>query len=145
MPLVFVGSPITGAEDYLEQCKKEAPPNTLFIDYIKPDDGLLASAFAAADTLVVPSFYEYPCMVAMEALLAGTKVAITTGGTTRETFKHYANYFNPDSTSDMRDSITRTYENDLPEGAEEYARQTFLWDNVGNLLEEAYRDAGFIE
>jgi hypothetical protein len=84
-------------------------------------------------------------MVAMEALLAGTKVAITNGGTTQETFKHYASYFNPHSVSDMRASTIRTYENDIPEGAEDYARQTFLWDNVGRLLEEAYRNAGFIE
>lgn len=145
VPVVFVGSPITGAEDYLEQCKKEASLNTLFIDYLNPEDNLLASAFAAANTLVVPSFYEYPCMVAMEALLAGTKVAITNGGTTQETFKHYASYFNPHSVSDMRASTIRTYENDIPEGAEDYARQTFLWDSVGRLLEEAYRNAGFIE
>ena len=145
LPLVFVGNPIWGAEDYLKQCKKEATTNTLFINYLRPEDGLLASAFAAANTLVVPSFYEYPCMVAMEALLAGTKVAITTGGTTRETFKQYVNYFNPYSESDMRATIIHTYENNLPEDAEEYARKTFLYENVGRLLEESYRKAKFIE
>jgi len=144
IPLVFVGSPITGAEDYLTQCKKEASSNTLFIDYLNPKDNLLASAFAAANTLVVPSFYEYPCMVAMEALLAGTKVAITNGGTTEESFKHYANYFNPHVESDMRDTVIQTYKNDLPEGTIEYARNTFLWDNVGRQLETAYKNAGFI-
>ena len=144
LPLVFVGRPITGAEDYLEQCKKEAAPNTLFIDYLNPKDNLLASAFAAANTLVVPSFYEYPCMVAMEALLAGTKVAITNGGTTQETFKHYANYFDPHSESDMRNTILKTYKNALPEGAIEYARNTFLWHNVGRQLVNAYKTAGFM-
>ncbi|MCZ6636328.1 MAG: glycosyltransferase family 4 protein [bacterium] len=145
LPVVFVGSPITGAEAYLEQCRKEASPKTLFIDYLKPEEGLLASAFAAANTLVVPSFYEYPCMVAMEALLAGTKVAITTGGTTQETFKNYVTYLNPYSIKDMKEAIVHAYETDLPEGAEQYARDTFLWDNVGRRLEEAYRGAGFIE
>ncbi|MDA0709313.1 MAG: glycosyltransferase [bacterium] len=144
LPLVFVGRPITGAEDYLAQCKKEAPAATLFIDYLNPEDNLLASAFAAANTLVVPSFYEYPCMVAMEALLAGTKVAITKGGTTQETFDQFASYFNPLSESDMRDTIVRTYHSDLPEGAVDYARSTFLWDNVGQKLESAYRKAGFL-
>lgn len=145
VPLVFIGRPITGAEEYLEQCQKEAPANTLFIDYLNPNEGLLASAFAAANTLVVPSFYEYPCMVAMEALLAGTKVAITTGGTTQETFKHYVSYFDPNSASDMRTSVLRTYETDMPEGAVEYARQTFLWNNVGRQLEKAYRAKGWMD
>lgn len=146
VPLVFVGNsiPIVGAEDYFHQCKKEAPPNTLFIDFLGPKDNLFESAFAAANTLVVPSFFEYPCTVAMMALLAGTKVAITSVGTTRETFKHYVNYFNPYSESDMRATIIQTYESDLPDGAKEYARKTFLFDNAGYLLEEAYRKAGFI-
>ncbi len=144
MPLVFVGRPITGAADYLEQCKKEASHRTLFIDYLNPKDGLIASAFAAANTLVVPSFYEYPCMVAMEALLAGTKVAITSGGTTRETFKEYANYFNPHSPQNMREVVLKTHRDDLPTGAVDYARKTFLWDNVGRQLENAYRQAGFM-
>ncbi len=145
VPLVFVGSPSVGSEDYFNQCKKEASPSTLFIDFLKPEDDLLASAFAAANTLVVPSFFEYPCLVAMEALLAGTKVAITTGGTTREIFKQYVNYLDPHSESDMRAAITRTYESDLSDEAKEYARKTFLFDNVGRLLEEAYRKAGFID
>jgi len=144
LPLVLTGRPITGAEDYLEQCKREAAPDTVFIDYLNPEDHLLASAFAAANTLVVPSFYEYPCMVAMEALLAGTKVAITNGGTTQETFKQYANYFNPNSASDMRDSIVHTFHNSLPENSIEYARKTFLWENVGRQLESAYRNAGLM-
>lgn len=143
LPLVFVGRPITGAEDYLAQCKREAPSHTLFIDYLDPKENLLASAFAAANTLVVPSFYEYPCMVAMEALLAGTKVAITSGGTTQETFKHYATYFNPHSASEMREAVLKTYRGALPEGAVAYARQTFLWGSVGRKLEDAYRQAGF--
>ena len=144
VPLVFIGGSDTGAEDYFEQCKQEAPPNTLFIDFLRPEDNLLASAFAAANTLVVPSFFEYPCLVAMEALLAGTKVALTMGETTREIFKQYVNYLDPHSESDMRAAIIRTYESDFPKGAKEYARKTFLFDNVGRLLEEAYRKAGFI-
>lgn len=147
VPLVFVGNsiPIVGGEDYFKQCKKEAPPNTLFIDFLSPEDNRFASAFAAANTLVVPSFFDYPATVAMIALLAGTKVAITSIGTTRETFKQYVNYFNPYSASDMRATIIRTYESDLPDGAKEYACKTFLFDNAGYLLEEPYRKAGFIE
>lgn len=145
VPLVFVGNSIVTAEDYFLQCKKEASPNTLFIDFLRQEDNLFASAFAAANTLVVPSFFEYPSMVSMEALIAGTKVAITSGGTTRETFKQYVNYFDPYSESDMRATIIHTYESDLPDGAKEYACKTFIFDNAGYLLEEAYRKAGFIE
>ena len=145
VPLVFVGNSIVGAEDYFKQCKKEAPPNTLFIDFLRQEDNLFASAFAAANTLVQPSFFEHPGMVPMAALIAGTKVATTSVGTTRETFKQYVNYFDPYSESDMRDTIIHTYESDLPDGAKEYACKTFIFDNAGYLLEEAYRKAGFIE
>ena len=144
IPLVFVGRPITGAEAYLAQCREEASPNTHFIDYLDPSEDLLASAFASANTLVVPSFYEYPCMVAMEALLTGTKVAITEGGTTCETFGEFVTYFDPHSPAQMRAAVLATYEQPLPDGAEAYARRTFLWDRVGKCLDSAYEQAGFV-
>ena len=146
LPLVFVGSATSGEEAYRETCKKEAPEGTLFIDYLKPEDGLLASAFAAANTLVVPSFYEYPCMVAMEAFLSGTKVAITTGGTTQEYFKDYATYLDPYSPTDIRRAVQQAYKAPpLSFEAQQYARDNFLWDSVGRRLENAYQDAGFFD
>ena len=146
IPLVFIGSATSGEESYRENCKNEAPGDTLFIDHLDPDDQLLASAFSAANTLVVPSYFEYPCMVAMEAFLAGTKVAITKDGTTREYFKDFATYFDPHSSSDIRESVQQAYNaSPLSSEAQQYARANFLWDNVGNCLEAAYRNAGFIQ
>lgn len=143
IPLVFIGGPITGGEAYLSTCRKEAPKNTCFIEHLHPDGPLLASAFAAANTLVVPSFYEYPCLVAMEALLAGTKVAMTTGGTTQEYFRDLVTYFDPYSPRNMRLAIEKTFEAYPSPEARTYARENFLFDHVGRQLEIAYGKVGF--
>ena len=143
LTMVFIGGPSTGREAYYEQCRQEAPASARFIDFLDPTGPLLASAFAAANTLVIPSYFEYPCMVAMEALLTGTKLAITTGGTTREYFKDYAVYFDPLSPSDIKKAVLHAVETPIHPEARAYARTHFLWDHVGACLDTAYRAAGF--
>jgi len=141
--IVFIGGASTGREAYYELCRREAPEGTLFLDFLDPNGPLLPSAFAAANTLVVPSLFEYPCMVAMEALLAGTKVAITTGGTTTEYFRDYVTYLDPCSESSIRHAVLESYGKELDPRAQDFARKHFLWDHVGQCLESAYASAGF--
>ncbi len=143
LPMVFIGGPADGQEGYYEQCRREAPEGTLFIGVLDPADPILASALVAANTLVIPSYFEYPCMVAMEALLAATKVAITRRGTTEEYFREYAAYFDPRSPADIRRVVLETFQAEIHPEAQRYARRVFRWDHVGHLLDKAYAAAGF--
>ena len=60
------------------------------------EDPLLASAYAAARVLALPSWFETPGLAALEAALAGTAVVITPFGSTREYFGDRVLYARPD-------------------------------------------------
>jgi len=140
IPMVFVGKPDNGMESYHGLCKKEAPHGTLFIEYLDQNSDMLASCYAACRTFVVPSKFEYPGIAAMEAILAGCKrIAMTEIGSTKEYYRDYASYFNPNSLSDIRKVILGVH-NSEPAGdfAREYFKKNFLWDNYINKISEAY-------
>lgn len=141
IPMVFVGKPDKGMEDYYAVCKKESPEGTLFIDYLEQDSPMLGSCYAAARAFVVPSKFEYPGIAAMEAILAGCKrIAMTEIGSTKEYYKDYASYFNPYSLSDIRRIVLNAY-NSEPAGdpAKEYFKNNFLWENYISDVLGAYR------
>ena len=58
IPLVFVGGADSSSPEYFEQCKKEAGSNCFFPGWIKHSDPLMASAYAAAKVVVLPSHHE---------------------------------------------------------------------------------------
>ncbi len=139
--LVFIGSPEPSTMGYYEQCRKEAPADTLFIDRVEQGSPLLASAFAAARLVVIPSQFETCGIVAMEAGLAGGKVAITKNGGTREYYKDYVSYLDPQSTSTLRKTLLTALGADNPKasGFQAYIQQNYLWERVMDQTLEIYR------
>ena len=144
IPLVFIGSQVFGQEEYYNQCVKASSSNMLFIDHIEQSESnMLPSAFAAASLVAIPSFFEYPSLVTMEAMLARTSVAMSDGGIAKDVFKDFVQYFNPHSPSDMRDTIMNAYAQSHKqshiEDAYHYAYNTFSWASVGPQIEEVYQ------
>ena len=140
IPMVFVGKPDKGMENYYELCKKEAPKGTLFIDYLEQDSDMLGSCYAACRTFVVPSKFEYPGIAAMEAILAGCKrIAMTEIGSTKEYYKDFARYFNPYSLNSIGRVIRDTHGSE-PSGnmAREYFRKNYLWENYAKKILKTY-------
>ena len=139
--LVIIGSPEPSTMGYYEQCRREAPADTLFIDRVEQGSPLLASAFAAARLVVIPSLFETCGIVAMEAGLAGGKVAITQNGGTREYYKDYVSYLDPKSTSSLRKTLGDALEVENPRAAlfQSYIEQNYLWEKVMDQTIEIYR------
>src|SRR5581483_4935704 len=129
--LVFIGSPEPASMDYYQECRKEAPKDTLFIDRVDQGAALLSSAFAAASMVVIPSLFETCGIVAMEAGLAGAPVAITHNGGTREYYKDYVNYLDPTSIATLRKSLIAALEKKKDTAKfRSYIEQNYLWERV---------------
>jgi len=62
---------------YLDQCLSAGNGKAHYIGAFSADDPLLASAYAAADVLVLPSQSEVMPLVVLEALAAGTPAVMT--------------------------------------------------------------------
>ena len=139
--MVFVGKPDWGMENYYALCKKEAPKDTLFIDYLDQESQMLSSCYAAARTFVVPSKFEYPGLAAMEAILAGCRrLAITQIGSTKEYYKDFAKYFDPYCLKNIKEVVLSVHNSEVKTDAtREYFKNNCLWENYIEKLVGVYR------
>ncbi len=128
---------------YANQCMKlvAESSNIKVIPGLTPDSPLLESAYAACDTFVLPSLYETPGLAALEAGLAGAKVAITRYGGTQEYFKDFATYIEPASDDSVRNAIKQALALKKDSRLREHIRDNYLWSRAGEILSEIYNSA----
>ncbi|MCX7785849.1 MAG: glycosyltransferase family 4 protein [candidate division WOR-3 bacterium] len=138
-PLVLIGKVLEN--DYAQKCLAiiKSRPHTILIPGLNHNDPLLASAYSACDTFVLPSYYETPGLSALEAGLAGAKVVITKIGGTEEYFKDYAQYINPFSLDSLRQGLVKALEQKKRPELKEHIRSNYLWKVVAENLVEIYR------
>ncbi|MGQ9678936.1 MAG: glycosyltransferase family 4 protein, partial [bacterium] len=108
IPAVIIGPVLDNA--YARACQSiiSQTPSIKLIPGLPADSPILKSAYAACDTLILPSFYETPGLVALEAGLAGAKICITKYGGTTEYFGEYATYIEPQSEGSIERAIKTT-------------------------------------
>ena len=138
-PAVIIGRIIRN--DYGSACVREASKHKhiLLIDGMENDSDLLASAYAACDTFVLPSLFETPGIAALEAALAGAKVAITRFGGTEEYFGDMAEYVDPRSVDSIMDGIRKVLEKKKDGRLQTHIRNEFLWSRVAEKTARVYR------
>ncbi len=139
-PSVIVGRIIAG--EYGDACVREAKKHKhiLLIDGLKNDSDMLASAYAAADTFVLPSLFETPGIAALEAGLAGAKIVITPHGGTKEYFDDMAEYVDPHSVESIRDGIIKALQGRKNERLCEHIRREFLWQRISEKTANVYKE-----
>jgi glycosyltransferase involved in cell wall biosynthesis len=140
-PAVFIG-PILDT-DYARICLAEAKKNKniLVIPGLPSDSELLASAYAACDVFVLPSFYETPGLTALEAGLAGAKIVITKYGGTNEYFGNFAEYIEPRNVQSIYQGIVKALNKKKDSVLAEHIRANFLWEKSAQRLVEIYEAA----
>jgi len=136
--LVIIGH--TSDRRYLEECLKAAKgnKNIIFCGFLSHESDLLASAYAAAKALVLPSWYETPGIVALEAGLAGANVAITKIGGTMEYFKDLAFYIDPGHTSSILKALVDSCHERTPE-LRGHILNNYTMEKVSLKTMEAYK------
>ncbi|MEO0083906.1 MAG: glycosyltransferase family 4 protein [candidate division WOR-3 bacterium] len=139
MPMVLIGKVINN--EYGKRCLEiiKSRRNTLLITDIEHSDPILSSAYAACDTLVLPSYYETPGLVALEAGLAGAKIAITKYGGTDEYFKDYVQYIEPKSNKSIKQAIEESLAQKKTNALKEHIKNNFLWSHAAEKLVEIYQ------
>ncbi len=137
--VVFLGGALPDYENYYAQCKREASPNMYFLDAIGHDDPLLAGAYAACNTFVLPSWFETPGLSAMEAAMAGAKVVITDGGSTTEYFGGRVAYVRPHDLADMRKTTLEVFRRPKDQALRDHVRANYSWHRVAEITLEGYK------
>ena len=137
-PVVIIGNVLNNDEG--KKCLEliNSNKNILFLDWIGHSDPMLASAYAASRLFVLPSLYETPGRAALEAGLAGSNIAITKHGGTKEYFSDFANYINPYSIQSIKKSIINGINSTKSSNLSKHIEKNFLWDKIANQIKNEY-------
>ena len=111
---------------------------TRWLPRVDHDDPILESAYAAARVLALPSWFETPGLVALEAALAGTAVVVTPHGCTREYFGDRVGYARPDRPSEIARAVADAWAGGPDAGLSAHVGRYYPWSEVARRTAEAY-------
>lgn len=111
-------------------------PNVTHIGTLQEE--LLASAYSAAKTHALPSWFETPGLSSLEAGACGTVVISTDQGSPKEYFQDMALYVHPMDDQSLLSALEKSY-NASPIPLMEHIRNHYPWSRVAEITLEAYR------
>ena len=136
VPLVCIGH--VGDPRYFELVRKWAGPNFVHIDRIE-DRRLLASAYANARCLALPSWSEGAPLVAIEAACTGTPLLLSLMSGEQEYFGKWAQYVHPADVQAIREAAEQAFQS--PQSPAERAERAEACRRAFDIRDHA-RQAG---
>lgn len=122
---------------YYQECRQEGEGQVRFLGGL--NQSWIASAYAACSVHVLPSWYETPGLVNLEAGLAGCKLVTTDRGTAREYLGEMAWYCSPEVYS-VKDALRQALYSPPYSGLKEHILANYTWDRVARLTLAAYQE-----
>ncbi len=108
---------------------------TLILDRLSPE--MLSSAYAAARVHVLPSWYELPGLVSLEAAAHGKNIVVTRTGTTADYIGDKAFYCLPGSEDSIASAVMAAYYAPVKSGLVDMAR-SHTWHKAVDSTISAY-------
>lgn len=128
LPIVLAGGGFSYQPDYDRAVRAfKRAGKTVILDRISPE--MLASAYAAAKVHVLPSWYELPGLVSLEAANYNCNVVVTDNGTAWDYLGERAFYCEPGDERSIVNAVTAAYYAPLVPGLREVARSA-TWDSM---------------
>ncbi len=138
LTLVFASSGFTYQPEYEKACRSfKRKGQTIFLERLTPEE--LTSAYQAAKVHALPSWYELPGLVSLEAAKLGANVVASKYGTIEDYLKEYAFYCRPDDAESICAAVTAAYyaprRTQLVDLADSYS-----WDNTCKAISDLYEE-----
>jgi len=138
IPIVFADGGFTYSPGYKTLCEQyKRKGKTIFTGRL--DDELLISAFKAAKVHCLPSWYELPGLVTIEAARYGCAVVASSWGAISDYLKDKCYYCEPDNYKSIRSAILNAYERGIPQGLKEKA-ESFTWEKFAENTISKYEE-----
>jgi glycosyltransferase involved in cell wall biosynthesis/tetratricopeptide (TPR) repeat protein len=110
---------------------------TIILDRVTPE--MLSSAYAACRIHALPSWYELPGLVSLEAAAHGKNIVVTRMGTTADYVGTKAFYCQPWDPDSINAAITAAFYAPVKEGLVEMAK-SFTWDKAVDMTVSVYEE-----
>lgn len=139
LPLVFATGGFTQEPEYDHYCRLfKRKGKTFFVDRIS--EQLLASAYEGATCHVLPSWYELPGLVSIEAAGRGAPVVASDAGTIKDYLGNLADYCQPDSYQSIENAIVESLKRPRTSDLRIHASQ-FTWAKSAERMLQLYEMA----
>lgn len=138
LPIVLVGGGFSYQPDYDRAVRNfQRKGQTLILDRL--NEQMLASAYAACAIHVLPSWFELPGLVSLEAAARGKNVVVTRTGTTSDYLGDKGFYCLPWDADSIRSAVYAAYYSPVKAGIIDHVAQ-FTWENAVDALDRVYRE-----
>lgn len=136
--LVIVGKPAPNHMKYYELVKKNANSSTIFLDYL-PNDKIYHLC-SSAKVHILPSWYETPGLVSLEAGVCGCNVVVSNRGTTMDYFKDMAFYCEPNDLNSILNSVNKAYNRKKNNKLKNYILENYTWEKAAFQTLKGYKE-----
>lgn len=139
--LIVVGKKSPGHQDYANEVIKriEANPNMEYIEQISNHE--IYQLCKQCKVSVLPSWFETPGLVSLEAAAMGCNVVVSPKGTTRDYFGDYAFYCDVTDPLSIRKCIDDAYASNCSTELREKVLHNYTWDMAAKKTLEGYEKA----
>ncbi|HMF72028.1 MAG TPA: glycosyltransferase family 4 protein [Flavitalea sp.] len=139
--LSIIGNLSPNHMNYYEACKKEAQgsDNIQILSEVRQNE--LAPIYKASKVHVLASWHETAGLSTMEAALLGCNIVITDKGDTRDYFRDYAFYCEPDDVDSIQHSIEEAYKTPFSPELRKFILENYTWELAANKTLDAYNKA----
>jgi GT2 family glycosyltransferase/glycosyltransferase involved in cell wall biosynthesis len=136
LPLVFADGGFAYLPEYVSLCKIfKRKGRAVFTGRLSDD--LLVSAYRACKVHCLPSWYELPGLVTLEACRYGCATAASSWGSLPDYLGDACHYCSPDDPSSIREAVLSAYDSGSKIASSERARQ-FTWEKNGERTLQVY-------
>lgn len=136
IPLIFVGD--SNEPSYYKDCLSAASNNPNIRFYNGVEEKALVSFYQHSKVHVLPSWYDTPGLVNLEAGLAGCNLVTTEKGTALEYLQNLAYYCNPAVLEDIRNKVLMAYKHPVSEKLSRHILNNFTWPEIAKSLKKIY-------
>jgi glycosyltransferase involved in cell wall biosynthesis len=138
LPLTVIGDAPPGHSGYLNACRRAGGDLVRWLTALGHDDPLLASAYASARVVALPSWFETPGLAALEGALAGAAVVVTPYGCAREYFGGLVGYARPDRPAEVARALELAWRAGPDPRLAPHVAARFLWSEVARQTAGVY-------
>jgi glycosyltransferase involved in cell wall biosynthesis len=111
--------------------------NISIIDEINPEE--LALLYKKAKVHVLPSWYDTPGLVSLEAGINNCNIVVTDRGTTQEYFEDNAYYCDPENIKSIRNAVLEAFSAKSDFKLAEKIKDNYTWKNTAQKTMLAYK------
>lgn len=138
LPVVLVAGNFSYQPEYDEAVRNfKRKGETIILGTLS--DEMLASAYAACKIHALPSWYELPGLVSIEAAHYGKNVVVSDTGSTRDYLQNLAFYCDPSNEESIRNAVLGAYYTSSKEGLSDHTK-SFTWEYAAKQTLQCYLD-----